>query len=251
MNFTMRAQTGLTRAASENWISTFVALFLTSSVSHFYHQYDLSFCTEHISDTKMSSPSPSRSPSPSTSTSTNKRKRNVVSIETKLEIIKELKKGSTTVALSVKYGIPRQTISDLKRDGDKIESFASQMESLDIGKKKRKTMRKSSHEALDVALYLWFVQKRSEGIPISGPILCEKALQFNKNLNGDVNFKASSGWLQNFKSRHGIRELNIEGEKLSAASAETIAAYKKKFEELIAELGLTPDQVKKEMKTRL
>ncbi|XP_003376749.1 jerky protein-like protein [Trichinella spiralis] len=30
------------------------------------------------------------------------------------------------------------------------------------------------------------------------------------------NFVASSGWLRNFKSRHGIRELKIHGEKLSA-----------------------------------
>ncbi|KRZ55949.1 hypothetical protein T02_13724 [Trichinella nativa] len=32
------------------------------------------------------------------------------------------------------------------------------------------------------------------------------------------NFVASSGWLRNYKSRHGIRELKIHGEKLSADS---------------------------------
>ena len=68
---------------------------------------------------------------------------------------------------------------------------------------------------LEDAVYVWFTQKRSMGEPISGPLLCEKALQFNEKLGGSPDFKASSGWLKNSKSRHGIRELQIEGEKLS------------------------------------
>ncbi|GFU62353.1 jerky-like protein [Trichonephila clavipes] len=33
--------------------------------------------------------------------------------------------------------------------------------------------------------------------------------------SGLADFKVSTGWLKNFKSRHGIRELQIEGESLS------------------------------------
>ena len=34
---------------------------------------------------------------------------------------------------------------------------------------------------------------------------------------GDLSeFKASNGWLHNFQARHGIRELDLSGEKLSA-----------------------------------
>lgn len=90
-------------------------------------------------------------------------------------------------------------------------------------------------------MYLWFAQKRSEGIPLSGPLLREKALLFNQKLGEDPGFKASTGWLEKFKNRHGIRELNIQGEKLSAVSIETIDAYKKQFEKLIA--GFTRDQI--------
>lgn len=42
---------------------------------------------------------------------------------------------------------------------------------------------------------------------------------------------------------HGIRELNIEGEKMSAASTETVNAFKEKFKNMIDEMGLTRDQV--------
>lgn len=65
-------------------------------------------------------------------------------------------------------------------------------------------------------MYCWFLQKRSTGQPISGPLLCEKALQVNKKIGGDESFVASNRWLYRFKSRHGIRELEIQGEKMPA-----------------------------------
>ncbi|XP_003377571.1 conserved hypothetical protein [Trichinella spiralis] len=51
---------------------------------------------------------------------------------------------------------------------------------------------------------MWFLQKRALDEPIQ-----EKALAFSTKL-------VSSGWLRNLKSWHGIRELRIHGEKLSA-----------------------------------
>lgn len=47
-----------------------------------------------------------------------------------------------------------------------------------------------------------------------GPLICEKAIDFYIKLNGDIEF--SSGWLKNFKFRNGIREFDIQGERLSA-----------------------------------
>lgn len=172
-----------------------------------------------------------------------KRRREVLTIEKKLEIIDELQKGASAVALSARYDVPRTTINDLKKNADQIKAFASQMESLDGQPKKRKTMKKATNEVLDTAVYLWFVQKRSEGIPVSGPMVCEKAIFFNEKLGGGGQFKASTGWLKNFKHRHGIRELNIEGEKMSAASGEAVDAFKIKFQKMLDEKGLTRDQV--------
>ncbi|KAJ8958135.1 hypothetical protein NQ318_006072 [Aromia moschata] len=64
--------------------------------------------------------------------------------------------------------------------------------------------------------FLWFCQKKSLGEPMTGPVLQAKAKQFHASLNVDSNFSASNGWLARFKKRHGIRCLNIKGEKLSA-----------------------------------
>ncbi|GFT27570.1 jerky-like protein [Trichonephila clavipes] len=55
----------------------------------------------------------------------------------------------------------------------------------------------------------------NKGDPISGPLLREKALKLHEKLGGSADFKASTGWLKNFKSLLGIRELQIEGESMS------------------------------------
>lgn len=50
----------------------------------------------------------------------------------------------------------------------------------------------------------------------SGPILQEKALFFrNKLRDGDVNFAARVGWLDKWKKRYGVRQLDVYREKLS------------------------------------
>ena len=51
-------------------------------------------------------------------------------------------------------------------------------------------------------------------MPISGPILQEKAKRFAESL-GVVNFKASSGWLSKFKSRYDIVGRTVCGESAS------------------------------------
>ncbi|KAK9751248.1 Tc5 transposase DNA-binding domain [Popillia japonica] len=119
------------------------------------------------------------------------------------------------------------TIRDIKAKRVQLEQFASKLDS-EEGTLKRKTARPTNNKALEDAMYIWFTQSRSLGEPISGPLICEKGLQFNEQLNGPKDFKASSGWLKDFKNRHGIRELDVQEEKLSSDLAAGIA-YKGKF----------------------
>jgi len=53
-------------------------------------------------------------------------------------------------------------------------------------------------EQLDKALYTWFIQQRSTGTWISGPLLQGKAKHFSSQLNTEVtdrDFKASTGFV--------------------------------------------------------
>lgn len=48
-------------------------------------------------------------------------------------------------------------------------------------------------------MYNWFIQARNQGIPLSGPIITTKAVEMNKTLDGDSNFKARIGLLDKFR----------------------------------------------------
>ena len=116
------------------------------------------------------------------------------------------------------------------------------MESTD-GSLKRKTMKLATNVMLDEASYIWFAQKRSQGIPISGPILMAKALELNEKIcPRDQTFKASTGWLKNFQSRHGIRQLAIQGETMSANKV-CLGDFKANLLQIIEEEGLSLSQV--------
>lgn len=172
-----------------------------------------------------------------------KRKRVVLDLAKKFEIVGRLRKGESATSLSKIYNVPRTTINDLKRCGDKIEDHISKMESTDGDVIRRKTMKLSKHDELDQVVFYWFAQQRSQGIPLSGPIIQQKALDFNKKIQScDPSFKASTGWLDKFKNRHGIRQLSIEGEKLSANSA-VVSEYVSKLQAEIKNRNLTRSQV--------
>lgn len=141
-----------------------------------------------------------------------KRKRRVITLEKKLEIIGEIQKGQSQRRVSELYDIPKSTVADIWKDREKIENFVSASDCPSFAKK-RHIVRKAVFEKLDQACYLWFIQQRSKGAPLSGPILKKQALQLFPLIYPDANpdsFKASSGWLQKFSLRHGFQLVSDE-----------------------------------------
>ena len=67
-----------------------------------------------------------------------------------------------------------------------------------------------------------------------------KALEFHAKLypDGGEEFKASTGWLKNFKHRYGIRQLAIQGETLSVKE-DLVQPFKDNLSRIIEEEGLT------------
>ncbi|KAH8028057.1 hypothetical protein HPB51_012643 [Rhipicephalus microplus] len=64
-------------------------------------------------------------------------------------------------------------------------------------------MRDSAYPEVEKALLLWLKKARSMNLPVSGPLLTEKALTFADQLNCP-GFACSNGWLSRFKARYGI-----------------------------------------------
>lgn len=104
-------------------------------------------------------------------------------------------------------------------------------------------MKKGETEEVGEALFLWFVQKREKGLPISGPILQEKTLQFYKDLgNEGGELTTSEGWLEKWKLWYGVRKLQISGEKLSADES-SVKGFKLVCHALVEREGLTGEQL--------
>ncbi|XP_043263622.1 jerky protein homolog-like [Colletes gigas] len=169
-----------------------------------------------------------------------KRKRVVLSLDDKCNILTRMRNGESGSALAKEYNIGKSTIFGLKSNEDKILRYRENILINNRNATKKKVMSAAENRNLDSAIFRWFSQQRVIGTPISGPILCEKALQLNSKMGGNDNFRASNGWLENFKKRHGIRLLNIQGGKLSA-DMEAAEIFKKFLSDFIGEHKYSED----------
>ena len=80
-------------------------------------------------------------------------------------------------------------------------------------------------------------------MPVSGPVLCEKAVQLQKQLHeGSTvpSFQANRLW--QFCNRHGIRQLSLQGEKVSSNTS-CIEPFKEEVEQLLERESLTLEQL--------
>jgi hypothetical protein len=119
-----------------------------------------------------------------------KKARKDLSLEEKLTLIADLEKTSKLIEKepSEKYGIGRTTVSDILK---KKDFFTHHYTDKYAGNKKRFTFSSKYAELND----LLFNQARAKNIPLSSPILQEKALHFSKELEL-TDLRASNGWLE-------------------------------------------------------
>ena len=123
-----------------------------------------------------------------------KRKHHEVTLKVKYEALKELEKGRPNKDVANQFSIPGSTLVTWKKIKEKMfEAF--QNSSL-----KRQRIKTGTYEKLNEALLKRFPSMRGSNIPISGPILLEKAHEFAKAFNYN-DFTASNGWLRGWKER--------------------------------------------------
>ncbi len=81
-----------------------------------------------------------------------------------------LDKSVSYTVIAEKFGIGKSTVGDVKKNREKILKFQGEM--IDMGmSRKAKVMKLGNNQKLDQAVYIWFRQKRMEGVPVSGPML--------------------------------------------------------------------------------
>ena len=126
-------------------------------------------------------------------------KRKELSIPEKIEVIRASETGLSQRQVAKKFGISKTQVHCLvKRKNEIFTYFEMKPEAW----RKRKSKRFSNDDINDRVLE-WFLAKKAENVNVSGAMLQEKALQISKELQ-KPEFKASNGWLDNFKRRHDI-----------------------------------------------
>ncbi|XP_008581406.1 PREDICTED: jerky protein homolog [Galeopterus variegatus] len=170
-----------------------------------------------------------------------KRKRVVLTLKEKIDICTRLEKGESRKALMQEYNVGMSTLYDIKAHKAQLLRFFANSDS-NKALEQRRTLHTPKLEHLDRVLYEWFLVKRSEGVPVSGPMLIEKAKDFYEQMQLTEPCVFSGGWLWRFKARHGIKKLDAASEKQVAdhQAAEQFCGF---FKSLTAEHGLSPEQV--------
>lgn len=145
-----------------------------------------------------------------------KRKRTELKIEQKREIClyKERNPSASQEEIARHFnrewdtGMSRRMIGDILTQKNKWT-----VEKCVVGgaRSEPKRMRNAENVELEKALFLWFTQMRCKHAVLTDAILTEKARYFG-DLLGVKDFKYSTGWLANFKSRYGISMRAICGE---------------------------------------
>lgn len=172
----------------------------------------------------------------------NKRKRVVISLQEKLKAVRRLDNGELLKNIAKDLGVGVSTVAEWRKNREKLEKWCSVLSSPTPA---RKSMKRGEYEKVDDSLFLWFTQNRERGIPISGTILKQKAVSLSEELpviEAPESFSASDGWLDRWKKRHGVRQLKVCGEKLSA-DVSAAKKFAENFMELMKENDLQPDQI--------
>lgn len=123
-----------------------------------------------------------------------------LTLKQKLEVIEKLESGVSVARLCEQYGIKKQTVSDIKKNKEKIKEF---MLKCDGGVSlPRKHMKPAREAVVEEAVLKWYTKRRSCGAPVRGTELKSAAMELANSMN--IPFKASDGWLWRFRKRHGI-----------------------------------------------
>jgi len=163
------------------------------------------------------------------STPSPKRQRTVLTLEKKIELINVSEKNPlfTHKDLSEKFGVGRSSVSEILTRKEFFRDKFTQNSGLQVQR-----FIHGKREDINAAVHKWFCQARSKIFPLSGPIIQERALDFAKEL-GDLDFKASNGWLDNWKRKYEIKFYKVCGESNDVSKTE-VEKFKSKLPELLS-----------------
>ncbi|CAD5232351.1 unnamed protein product [Bursaphelenchus xylophilus] len=128
-----------------------------------------------------------------------KKRRHRISLETKKAIIDMHDAKLPLKVISAKYGLTKSTISSVVNQRKIVEQAWT------LGRQgKSSKLRKGKYPEVEQGILDWISAEREKDpeVQFPGLLIQEKATEIAKNLN--VDFQASNGWLQRFKTRFRV-----------------------------------------------
>ena len=162
---------------------------------------------------------------------TPKRRRVELSLVDKIKLIKDSESlpKPTLKTLSEKFGVGKSTVSDILK---RSESYKEDYEKNGDGKKCRVNSN-AKYGRLNELVWQWFCQARAKAVPISGPILQEKASQFARELSLSE-FKGSNGWLDRWKSHYNVKGFKVSGES-AGVDPDVVEDYRSRIPDIVTD----------------
>ena len=146
--------------------------------------------------------------------------------------LKDLEKGESNNDVAAKCNVPKNTLSTWVMNKEKL--FDALKKETNV---KRQKLKSSNHELVDQAIFNWFLNMRSQNVPLSASMIQEKAVIFAKELNTE-NFQASDGWLRRWKERNNISFKTVSGESKSVTPEMVNAWSETSFPTLLSNYDL-------------
>ncbi|XP_040075177.2 tigger transposable element-derived protein 6-like [Ixodes scapularis] len=132
--------------------------------------------------------------------------RSSLPFSTKVEIIRRVERGEKKSEVAASFKIARSTLSTILKNKPAILQKSRDRPNAD-----GKRIRAPAFDRVEKALYAWFLDIRARNLPVSGPMLQQKAKDFAFLLDVQ-DFSGGSGWLQRFKERYDIVGKVVAGE---------------------------------------
>lgn len=133
-------------------------------------------------------------------------KRVFLSLEQRIEVLREHERGKSARKLAERFNCGRTQISKIIKEKDLILKEFEDFKFRGI-----KQLRHEKHVDVNKAVLEWFKSVRAKNIPVSGPMIQQKAKEIADAL-GNENFSASNGWLDRFRVRNNITFRSLCGE---------------------------------------
>lgn len=141
-------------------------------------------------------------------------KRKRLCLKEKLAVIEACEKQKLSGrALAKQFKVGKTQIAQILKKKEKL----LEMWSTNVNRHTKKIYPQHGSYRINGIIFEWYCRMRTLNKPISGVILQKKALEVAREL-GERKFKASHGWLENFRIRHNVSYKTVADEASSATN---------------------------------